>query len=117
MPEWSVQDKTNLTFDAPLTRLNVRIVNGTVNVVGTDDPEAHLQVSDVDGPPLVVTHEDGVLTVAYDDLPWKGFLKWLDPSGWRRSAVVSSRSPHGPAWRSASSAPAPSSRASGAPPR
>ncbi|MFI1957221.1 DUF4097 family beta strand repeat-containing protein [Streptomyces althioticus] len=89
MPEWSVQDKTNLTFDAPLTRLNVRIVNGTVNVVGTDAPEAHLQVSDVDGPPLVVTHEDGVLTVAYDDLPWKGFLKWLDPQGWRRSAVVS----------------------------
>ncbi|MEU2993002.1 DUF4097 family beta strand repeat-containing protein [Streptomyces griseoincarnatus] len=89
MPEWSVQDRTNLTFDAPLTRLNVRIVNGTVNVVGTDDPEAHLQVSDVEGPPLVVTHEDGVLTVAYDDLPWKGFLKWLDRKGWRRSAVVS----------------------------
>ncbi|MFE0573001.1 DUF4097 domain-containing protein [Streptomyces albogriseolus] len=89
MPEWSVQDKTNLTFDAPLTRLHVRIVNGTVNVVGTDDGTARLQVSDVEGPPLVVTHTDGVLTVAYDDLPWKGFLKWLDRKGWRRSAVVS----------------------------
>ena len=89
MPEWSVQDKTNLTFDAPLTHLNVRIVNGTVNVVGTDEPHAHLQVTDVEGPPLLVTHQDGVLTVAYDDLPWKGFLKWLDRKGWRRSAVVS----------------------------
>jgi hypothetical protein len=27
--------------------------------------------------------------VAYDDLPWRGFLKWLDRKGWRRSAVVS----------------------------
>jgi hypothetical protein len=27
--------------------------------------------------------------VAYEDLPWKGFLKWLDRKGWRRSAVVS----------------------------
>ncbi len=41
------------------------------------------------GPPLTVTHKDGALTVAYDDLPWKGFLKWLDSKGWRRSAVVS----------------------------
>ncbi|CAM5376143.1 hypothetical protein SVIOM74S_06311 [Streptomyces violarus] len=27
--------------------------------------------------------------MAYEDLPWKGFLKWLDRKGWRRSAVVS----------------------------
>lgn len=88
-----------------------------MNVVGTDEPHAHLQVTDVEGPPLLVTHQDGVLTVAYDDLPWKGFLKWLDRKGWRRSAVVSSRSRRRPAWRSAWSARAPSSPASGAPPR
>ncbi|MFD7688055.1 DUF4097 domain-containing protein [Streptomyces sp. NPDC059781] len=89
MPEWSVAEPTKLTFDTPVSTLHVRIVNGTVNIVGTDAPSAHLQVSEIEGPPLVVTQKGGTLTVAYDDLPWKGFLKWLDRKGWHRSAVVS----------------------------
>ncbi|UXY21871.1 DUF4097 domain-containing protein [Streptomyces cynarae] len=89
MPEWSVAEPRKLTFDDPVTALHVRIVNGTVNVVGTDEGSARLEVSQVEGPSLTVTQKDGTLTVAYDDLPWKGFLKWLDPKGWRRSAVVS----------------------------
>lgn len=89
MPESSVAEPTKLTFDAPVTELHVRIVNGTVNVVGTDEGSARLEVSEIEGPPLIVTQRDGTLTVAYDDLPWKGFLKWLDRKGWRRSAVVS----------------------------
>ncbi|MEU8929954.1 DUF4097 family beta strand repeat-containing protein [Streptomyces sp. NPDC048409] len=89
MSEWSVAEPRKLTFDTPVHDLHVRIVNGTVNVVGTDEGSARLEVSEIEGPPLVVTHQDGTLTVAYDDLPWKGFLKWLDRKGWRRSAVVS----------------------------
>ncbi|MEU5507872.1 DUF4097 family beta strand repeat-containing protein [Streptomyces fungicidicus] len=89
MPESSVAEPTKLTFDAPVTELHVRIVNGTVNVVGTDEGPARLEVSEIEGPPLRVTDKNGTLTVAYDDLPWKGFLKWLDRKGWRRSAVVS----------------------------
>ncbi|MCN9240064.1 DUF4097 family beta strand repeat-containing protein [Streptomyces sp. RY43-2] len=89
MSEWSIAEPRRLTFDTPVTALHVRIVNGTVNVVGSDEGSARLEVSEVEGPPLVVTQKDGTLTVAYDDLPWKGFLKWLDPRGRRRSAVVS----------------------------
>ncbi|MDO0936251.1 DUF4097 family beta strand repeat-containing protein [Streptomyces sp. DG2A-72] len=89
MSEWSVTEPRKLTFDEPVSELHVRIVNGTVNVVGTDEGSARLEVSEIEGPPLVVTQQDGTLTVAYDDLPWKGFLKWLDRKGWRRSAVVS----------------------------
>ncbi|WP_265569193.1 DUF4097 family beta strand repeat-containing protein [Streptomyces hygroscopicus] len=89
MSEWSVAEPRKLTFDAPVTALHVRIVNGTVNVVGTDEGSARLEVTEIEGPPLTVTQQDGTLTVAYDDLPWKGFLKWLDRRGWRRSAVVS----------------------------
>ncbi|MEU6364295.1 DUF4097 family beta strand repeat-containing protein [Streptomyces sp. NPDC046931] len=89
MSEWSVAEPRKLTFDAPVTALHVRIVNGTVNVVGTEESSARLEVSEIEGPPLTVTQRDGTLTVAYDDLPWKGFLKWLDRKGWRRSAVVS----------------------------
>ncbi|MFD8425126.1 DUF4097 domain-containing protein [Streptomyces sp. NPDC059466] len=95
MSEWSVAEPRKLTFDDPVTALHVRVVNGTVNVVGTDEGSARLQVSQLEGPPLQVTHRDGTLTVAYEDLPWKGFLKWLDSKGWRRSAVVSLAVPAG----------------------
>ncbi|MET8560493.1 DUF4097 family beta strand repeat-containing protein [Streptomyces flaveolus] len=89
MSEWSVTEPQKLTFDTPVRDLQVRIVNGTVNVVGTDEGSARLEVSELEGPPLIVTQNGTTLTVAYEDLPWKGFLKWLDRKGWRRSAVVS----------------------------
>ncbi|WP_328331348.1 MULTISPECIES: DUF4097 family beta strand repeat-containing protein [unclassified Streptomyces] len=95
MSERSVSEPRKLSFDEPVTALNVRIVNGTVNVVGTDDAVLNeqggtrLEISGIDGPPLEVTLENGTLTVAYEDLPWKGFLKWLDRKGWKRTAVVS----------------------------
>ncbi|MFE9704229.1 DUF4097 domain-containing protein [Streptomyces sp. NPDC005930] len=89
MSEWSVAEPTKLTFDEPVRRLHVRTVGGTVNVVGTEEGSARLDISEIEGPPLLVTHRDGVLTVAYEDLPWRDFLTWLDPKGRRRSAVVS----------------------------
>ncbi|WP_327353472.1 DUF4097 family beta strand repeat-containing protein [Streptomyces sp. NBC_01304] len=93
MPEspWTVAEPQKLAFDEPVTALHVRSVNGTVNVVGVEEGPARLEVTELDGPPLTVSLEDGVLTVAYDDLPWKGFLigKWLDRKGHGRSAVIS----------------------------
>ncbi|MBT2365326.1 DUF4097 family beta strand repeat protein [Streptomyces sp. ISL-10] len=86
---WEVAESRKLTFDDPVTTLSVRIVNGTVNIVGTDEGSTRLEVSEVEGPPLLVTRNGSTLTVAYQDLPWKGFLKWLDRKGWHRSAVVS----------------------------
>lgn len=86
---WEVAEPQKLTFDDPLTTLNVRVVNGRVNVVGTDEGSARLEVSEIEGPPLVVTRDGSTLTIAYEDLPWQGFLKWLDRKGHRRSAVVS----------------------------
>lgn len=94
---WDITEPRKLTFDDPVTALNVRIVSGTVNVVGTDEGSARLEVSQIDGPPLIVTQKGGTLTVAYEDLPWKGFLKWLDRKGWNRSAVVSVAVPAGSA--------------------
>ncbi|MEV0574763.1 MULTISPECIES: DUF4097 family beta strand repeat-containing protein [unclassified Streptomyces] len=94
---WAIDEPRKLTFDEPVTALNVRIVNGTVNVVGTDEPTARLEVSDIEGPPLIVTQQDGVLTVAYEDLAWQGLLKWLDRKGWHRRAVVSLAVPAGSA--------------------
>ena len=86
---WQISEAQTLEFDAPLDSLHVRVVNGTVNVVGTAEPGARIEISDVQGPPLMVTREGGSLVVAYEDVPWKGFLKWLDRKGWNRHAVVS----------------------------
>ncbi|MFB7478175.1 DUF4097 domain-containing protein [Streptomyces anulatus] len=85
---WTIAEPRKLAFEDPVTALHVRIVDGTVNVVGTDEPDARLEVSAIDGPPLVVTQEDGRLTVAYEDLPWPHFLGWFDPEVRHRSAVV-----------------------------
>ncbi|MFH8988594.1 hypothetical protein [Streptomyces sp. NPDC017940] len=93
MPEWSVAEPGMLTFDEPVRTLRVRVVNGTVNVVGTDATSSRLEVTEMSGPPLSVTHRGGTLSVAYEDLPWKGLLEWLDPRGCgrgrRRHVVVS----------------------------
>ncbi|MCX4513199.1 MULTISPECIES: DUF4097 family beta strand repeat-containing protein [Streptomyces] len=91
MPDstWEVAEPKKLTFDEPVTALNVRIVNGTVNVVGTDESSARLEISEIDGPPLIVTRTGSTISVAYEDLPWKGFLKLLDRKGWHRNVVVS----------------------------
>lgn len=99
MPEstWTVAEPRKLTFDDPVTALHVRIVDGAVNVVGTDETTARLEVSAIDGPPLVVTQEGGTLTVTYPDLPWHGFLTWLDRKAPRRRAAVSLVVPAGAA--------------------
>lgn len=89
MSVWSVAEPQKLAFDTPVTALRVRIASGMVNVVGTAEGSSRLHVSDIEGPPLIVTEQDGTVTVAYEDLPWTDFLKWLDRKGWRRSAVVS----------------------------
>ncbi|MGW6459813.1 DUF4097 family beta strand repeat-containing protein [Streptomyces sp. NPDC055078] len=92
---WEVTEPRKLTFDAPVTALNVRVVNGTVNVVGTDEGRARLEVARIAGPPLIVTQQGSSLTVAYADLPWQGWLKWLDRKGWHRDIVVSLAVPSG----------------------
>ncbi|MEV2244200.1 DUF4097 family beta strand repeat-containing protein [Streptomyces sp. NPDC049970] len=99
MPEstWTVAEPRKLTFDEPVTALNVRIVDGMINVVGTDEATARLEVSEIDGPPLIVTQRDGTLTVAYEDLPWQGLLTWLDRRAPRRRAAISLAVPAGAA--------------------
>ncbi|MER7622701.1 DUF4097 family beta strand repeat-containing protein [Streptomyces sp. NPDC126503] len=95
MTEWSVTEPTKLTPAGPVTRLQVRVVNGAVNVVGTEEATARVEVSEIEGPPLIVSQEGSTLTVSYEDLHWKGILKWLDRRGMRRRAVVSVAVPAG----------------------
>ncbi|MEU8772843.1 DUF4097 family beta strand repeat-containing protein [Streptomyces sp. NPDC048606] len=83
---WSVAAPQKLTFEEPITDLRVRIVGGVVNVVAAEDGPARLEVAEVDGPPLHVVQEGGVLTLSYEDLPWngsQGLRKWFESKPWK----------------------------------
>ena len=84
MAQWTIEAPTSLEFDE-VTALRVRLMAGSVAVLATDG-EPSLEVSRVEGDPLHVTYEDGVLTVAHENLSWEGLLKWLRPQ--RHCAAV-----------------------------
>ncbi len=84
MAQWTIEAPTSLEFD-DVTGLRVRLIAGSVAVLATDGKPS-LQVSSVEGDPLSVTYEGGVLTVAHENLSWEGLLKWLRPQ--RHSATV-----------------------------
>ena len=82
--EWTIEAPTSLEFD-DVTELRVRLIGGSVAVLATTGKPS-LEVSSVEGDPLKVTYEDGVLTVAHENLNWEGLLKWLRPQ--RHAATV-----------------------------
>jgi len=88
--ERTVSEPEKFVFDERVDTLKVRIVNGAVNIVGTDDGPARVEVTEIEGPPLKVSLTGTTLVVTYEDMSWKGFLKWFDRKGaTRRHAVVS----------------------------
>ncbi|MFI0939608.1 DUF4097 family beta strand repeat-containing protein [Streptomyces sp. NPDC021020] len=89
MTDRTVSEPGTFEFEGALDTLCVRIVGGAVNVVGTGEGPARMEITELVGPPLIVTQKGRTLTVAYEDLNWKGFLKWRDRHGWRRRAVIS----------------------------
>jgi len=84
MSWWHIEAPTSLEFD-DVTGLRVRLIAGSVAVLATDG-KASLKVSSIEGDPLAVTYEDGMLTIAHENLSWEALLKWLRPQ--RSSATV-----------------------------
>ncbi|MFI0722720.1 DUF4097 family beta strand repeat-containing protein [Streptomyces sp. NPDC021224] len=89
MNDRTVSEPGTFEFEGALDTLCVRIVGGAVNVVGTGEGPARMEITELAGPPLIVTQKGRTLTVAYEDLNWKGFLKWRERHSWRRRAVIS----------------------------
>jgi Putative adhesin len=81
---WTIEAPTSLEFD-DVTGLRVRLIAGSVAVLATDGKPS-LDVSSVQGDPLTVTYDEGILTIAHENLTWEGLLKWLRPQ--RHSATV-----------------------------
>ena len=84
MAQWTIEAPTSLDFD-DVTGLRVRLIGGSVAVLATDGKPS-LDVSSIEGDPLIVTYGGGVLTVAHENLSWEGLLKWLRPQ--RHAATV-----------------------------
>ncbi len=82
--EWTIEAPASLEFD-DVTDLRVRLIAGSVAVLATT-AKPSLEVSSIEGDPLIVTYEDGVLTIAHENLNWEGLLKWLRPQ--RHAATV-----------------------------
>jgi hypothetical protein len=64
MATWTLDEPDKLAFDG-VDRVLVQIVEGAVDVVGTDD-QPSLEVSELLGQPLRVRHEGGALAVDYE---------------------------------------------------
>ncbi len=89
MGQWTVEGPMGLAFDE-VTAVRVRLIAGSVAVLATDGKPS-LDVEKVQGDPLQVTYEDGVLTITHPNLTWDGLLKWLRPQ--RHSATLTVRTP------------------------
>src|SRR6201996_2714988 len=77
MPHWMVDEPPRIAFD-DVTALRVRTFAGSVAVLATSETPA-LDITSISGQPLKVSHENGVLTISYEDLNWDGLLEWLRP--------------------------------------
>ncbi|MGN9906494.1 DUF4097 family beta strand repeat-containing protein [Phytohabitans sp. LJ34] len=77
MPTWTVEAPQRLTFDEPVSRLDVHLVSGRLNVVGTDGP-ARVEIADAGRKPIIVEEVGGRLSVRHERMfKWPGFLRWL----------------------------------------
>jgi Toastrack DUF4097 len=86
MPRWTVDAPTTLHFDG-VVALKVRTIGGSVAVLSTTGQPC-LDVAGVAGPPLIVSHDAGILTITYQDLGWDGLLGWLRPEPHEASITV-----------------------------
>ena len=84
---WRVESAPEEITAEGVTSLSVRLVGGRVDVVGTDDDLATVQVSEMKGRPLVVEVVDGRLSVHHEKLTWDGIFDWFGRT--EAKAVVS----------------------------
>ncbi|MFR9674223.1 DUF4097 family beta strand repeat-containing protein [Streptomyces sp. TR06-5] len=76
MPEVSAPQ--TLAFDHPLDELDVRLIGGSVNIVGTEESGARVEITDIRGRPLTVRREGARLDVGHDELFRKDVLRILE---------------------------------------
>jgi DUF4097 and DUF4098 domain-containing protein YvlB len=77
MGSWKIEQPERLSIDEEVKRLEVYLLHGRLNVVGTDGP-ARVEVSAIANRPLTVRLSGGTLSVANENIPkWPGLLWWI----------------------------------------
>lgn len=89
MSRWTIDESATLDFDG-VVALKTTLIAGSISVLATDDKPSVL-VSEISGPPLVVTHEAGMLTITHERI-WEGVLSWLRTQ--HCQAVITVTIPH-----------------------
>jgi Putative adhesin len=77
MPRWTIDSPRTLEL-GDVAVLRVRVVSGSVAVLASQE-SASLDVAGLEGQPLLVTHEAGIVTITYEDLRLDGLIGWLHP--------------------------------------
>jgi hypothetical protein len=85
MARWTIEEPTTLDFDG-VVALKATLIAGSVSVLASDDRPS-VMIGDVEGPPLVVEHEAGMLSVTHERL-LEGVLTWLRTHKARAAVTV-----------------------------
>ncbi|MEU8286716.1 DUF4097 family beta strand repeat-containing protein [Micromonospora sp. NPDC048905] len=77
MAGWTVESPQRLTVDGPVTRLDVRLVSGRLNVVAAEGP-TRIDVTQVGRRPVLIEHADGRLNIRQErGRSWSDVLRWF----------------------------------------
>jgi hypothetical protein len=78
------------TIDLPLVRsVKITLIGGRIDVIGTDEPTARVEVSDVTGRDLLVQIDGDHLEIDHPQLRWDNFLEVFRSFTGKASATVS----------------------------
>lgn len=89
MGTWTVDGPQRLTVDEPVSRLDVYLISGRLNVVATDGP-ARVEITHAGRKPIIVEQRDGRLSLRHERMPgWPGLLWWVSQLGRRFRVDVS----------------------------
>lgn len=94
---WEISEPTTLDIDGPVDRLDLRLIDGALNVVRAAAPHGptRVEISELEGAPLQVRRHGGSLVIGYEDMSWDTFLAVTQHTPRRRRAVVSVSVPEG----------------------
>ncbi|GGM76044.1 DUF4097 domain-containing protein [Dactylosporangium sucinum] len=78
MRAWKITGAERLAVEEPVNNLSVSLVAGRLNVVGSDEGPARVEITSIGERPVEVSVDDGTLTV-WHEFPkkWPGVLWWL----------------------------------------
>jgi hypothetical protein len=89
MAVWTVERPERLAIDEPVTRLDVYLVSGRLNVVGTDGPP-RVEVTEAGRKPITIRMDNGGLSIRHENVrKWPGLFWWLGRLGRRFRVDIS----------------------------